>query len=80
MSIFDIKMREKMVGAPKKPKMKPIRMSVSAGLHSYLGILARDTVLGGNENDVAKFILTQRLEAMREADYHLKNKLPKEGE
>jgi hypothetical protein len=44
-------------------------MTVSAELHSYLGWLVRNTLLGKPENDVAAFLLTKRLEEMRQGDY-----------
>jgi hypothetical protein len=46
-----------------------IRFSVSANLWRYLGWLARNTVHGRNENEVARQILTQRLSEMRQEDY-----------
>jgi hypothetical protein len=61
-----------------KDKTKPIRMVVSARLYDYLGYLARNTMLGAKENDVAAYLLTQRLEAMLAARYHETEKVPKE--
>jgi hypothetical protein len=46
-----------------------IRFSVSANLWKYLGFLVRNTVLGRNENEVARQILTERLAEMRQEDY-----------
>ena len=51
-------------------KTQNLRIRVSAKLHDYLGILARETMLGASENDVAEFLLTQRLEQMRRENYH----------
>ena len=51
-------------------KTQNLRIRVSAKLHDYLGILARDTMLGASENDVAEYLLTQRLEQMRRENYH----------
>ena len=67
-----------MAGAPKKPEPKLIRMNVSKGLYSYLGTLARSTVLGASENDVAATLLTNALKEMREANYHEAFKVPVE--
>ena len=44
-------------------------MTVSVQLHAYLGWLSRNTLLGKSENDVAAYLLTQRLEQMRQAAY-----------
>ncbi len=65
-----------MASPPKKPKTVLIRMRVSPNLHAYLGILARDTMLGASENDVAEYLLTQRLEQMQSENYHSR-KIPK---
>jgi hypothetical protein len=51
-------------------------MRVSPNLHAYLGILSRDTMLGASENDVAEYVLTQRLEEMQAQNYHTR-KIPK---
>jgi hypothetical protein len=59
-----------MTGTPKKPKSVLIRMRVSPNLYAYLGILARETMLGASENDVAEYVLTQRLEQMEAEKYH----------
>jgi hypothetical protein len=59
-----------MASPPKTPKTVLIRMRVSPNLYAYLGILARDTMLGASENDVAEYLLTQRLEEMEAAKYH----------
>lgn len=65
-----------MAGAPKKPPTKLVRMRVSPLLYSYLGTLARTTLLGTSENDVAENLLTSQLKAMREDSYHVKYKVP----
>jgi hypothetical protein len=57
------------VGAPRKPGTKLIRMTVSGPLYEYLGWLSRNTLLGKSENDVATLLLTARLEQMRQAGY-----------
>jgi len=51
-------------------------MKVSPNLYAYLEILARDTQLGSGPNDVAGYLLTQRLEQMLNEKYHEK-KIPK---
>jgi hypothetical protein len=58
-----------MATPPKRPKSVLIRMRVSPNLYAYLGILARDTLLGTSENDVAQYVLTQRLEQMQADGY-----------
>ena len=62
-----------------KGPTKPIRIVVSAKLHAYLGYLSRHTMLGASENDVAAYILTQRLEAMLAAKYH-ETEIPSDDE
>ena len=57
-----------MSGAPKKQQTVLIRMSVSAKLHRYLAYLARTTTMGASENDVALFLLTRELEALRQTE------------
>ena len=57
-----------MSGAPKKQQTVLIRMSVSAKLHRYLAHLARTTTMGASENDVALFLLTRELEALRQTE------------
>jgi hypothetical protein len=59
-------------GAPPKAPTRLIRMNVSARLYAYLSWLSRNTLLGTSENDVAMFLLTQRLEEMRQAGYREK--------
>ena len=49
---------------------------MSAKLHDYLGILARETMLGASENDVAEYLLTQRLEQMRREIDHEVQSIP----
>jgi hypothetical protein len=45
-------------------------MRISPNLYAYLGILARDTILGPSENDVAEYVLTKQLEQMEAEKYH----------
>ena len=65
-----------MASKPKKQKSVLIRMRVSPNLYEYLGILARETMLGTAENDVAQSVLTQRLGEMLDTKFHEK-KIPK---
>lgn len=53
-----------------------IRIAVSSRLHAYLGVLARNTMLGASENDVAAYVLTHRLDEMLAENYHEKHKVP----
>lgn len=57
-------------GRRKKPTTVLIRMRVSAKLHGYLGHLAAHTILGGDENDVATYLLTKQLEQMMARRFH----------
>jgi len=50
-------------------KTGEVRFTPSAQLWKYLGWLARYTVLGRTENDVARQVLTERLAQMRQEDY-----------
>jgi hypothetical protein len=52
-----------------KPKKEEIRFTPSPSLWKYLGWLARNTVLGRDENEVARQVLTDRLSDMRREDY-----------
>ena len=58
-----------MAGAPKKVGTKLIRMRISGPQYEFLGWLTRNTLLGKSENDVAAYLLTQRLEQMRQGGY-----------
>ena len=64
-------------GPRPRPKTEDIRMVVSAELYAYLGWLSRNTILGNSENEVARYLLTQRLEAMIASKYH-ETKPPKD--
>lgn len=59
-----------------KKETEPLRIVVSARLRTYLTILKKKTMLGASENDVAAYLLTQRLEAMLKEKYHVKNTVP----
>jgi hypothetical protein len=52
-----------------EPEKTEVRFGVSANLWKYLGFLVKNTVLGRNENEVARQILTDRLAEMRQEDY-----------
>ena len=70
--------RGSMASDAKEEKIVLIRMRVSPRLYSYLGILSRLTMLGASENDVAEYLLTQRLEAMLAAKYHVTQVIPED--
>jgi hypothetical protein len=61
-------------------KGEPLTISVSAKLYEYLGFLARNTILGTKETDVARAVLTRRLEEMLREKYHELHAIPKEPE
>jgi hypothetical protein len=56
-------------GAPKKAPTQLIRMKVSSRLYAYLTYLKSETSLGASENDVALYLLTQRIEEMQQSQY-----------
>jgi hypothetical protein len=58
------------MAAPKKEETVPMRLTVSKRLYAYLRVLRQKTMLGASENDVAAFILTERLNEMLLANYH----------
>jgi hypothetical protein len=68
--------------ADKKPDKQDaavaLPVSVSAVLYRYLGYLARHTTLGQKETDVARFLLTERLNHMVINKEHEKMKPPSE--
>ena len=53
-----------------------LRFRVSRPLYAYLGLLTRVTNLGFSENEIARFLLTERLQAMRGKNYHKTHKIP----
>ena len=67
-----------MAGAPIKEETILVRMHVSKSLYSYLRSLRRKSILGASENDIAKNLLTQRLEQMIAEKYHEKQAPPAE--
>jgi hypothetical protein len=46
-----------------------VRFTAARQVWKYLGWLARNTVLGKNEHEVAKQLLIERLTQMRQEDY-----------
>jgi hypothetical protein len=59
-----------MADDPEKEKASEVRFVPSPQLWKYLGWLARNTLLGKNEHEVAKQILTSKLTEMRREEYH----------
>ena len=53
----------------KAGKYPEVRFTVSAKFFEYLAWLAKETVLGKTENDVAQQILTDRLSEMKDEIY-----------
>jgi hypothetical protein len=58
-----------MAEGSKKLKTVPLRMKVSPNLYEYLGVLVRGTLWGASENDVATFVLSERLQQLKDAGY-----------
>jgi hypothetical protein len=50
-------------------RAKEIRFTPSLSLWKYLGWLSRNTVLGRDETEVARQVLTDRLSEMRREEY-----------
>jgi hypothetical protein len=57
-----------------------VDITVSDLLYEYLGFLSRNTILGRKEVDVARAVLTARLEQMLEEKYHDKHAVPKDAD
>jgi hypothetical protein len=57
----------------------PLPISVSQALYGYLGYLSRHTQLGQKETDVARFLLTERLNQMVRTKEHEKLKPPEDA-
>ena len=55
--------------AYKTSSASPLGRRLSSQLWKYLGWLARTTLLGRNENEVARQVLTEKLAEMRQEDY-----------
>lgn len=58
-----------MVDEPEQDDVGEVRFKPSPQFWKYLGWLARNTVLGKNENEVARQLLTDKLAEMRHEDY-----------
>jgi hypothetical protein len=55
-----------------------VDVTVSAKLYEYLDFLSRNTILGRKESDVARTVLTRRLEQMLEEKYHESHAVPED--
>jgi hypothetical protein len=57
--------------AKRSRKVKTItpRTKVSPNLYDFLGDLIHDTHWGASENDVATYVLTERLQQLKDAGY-----------
>lgn len=53
-----------------KAETRTLTVSVPARLHDYLGHLARNSILGASESEVASFLLTQQVMAMLRDGFH----------
>jgi hypothetical protein len=67
-----------MAGAPLKEETVLVRMAVSKPLYAYLTLLSSRSALGASENDVARYLLTQRIEQMIAARYHETHQVPED--
>jgi len=56
--------------ADDKSRSVPLSVSVSPKLYGYLGWLARNTILGTKETDVAGYLLTKELRRMLRRKEH----------
>jgi hypothetical protein len=54
---------------PEDGKGEQVRFTAGPQVWKYLGWLARNTVLGKNEHEVAKQLLVEKLAQMRQEDY-----------
>jgi hypothetical protein len=53
-----------------KAETRSLTISVPIRLHDYLAHLARNSILGASESDVASFLLTQQVMAMLRDGFH----------
>jgi hypothetical protein len=53
-----------------KAETKSLTISVPIRLHDYLAHLARNSILGASESEVASFLLTQQVMAMLRDGFH----------
>jgi hypothetical protein len=59
-------------------KNPSVDFRVSPKLYEYLGFLSRHTILGPKETDVARAVLTSRLEQMLREKYHETHAVPED--
>lgn len=52
---------------------RPLELSVPLALHAYLAHLATHTPLGANPNDVARYLLTERIDQLMREGYPAKH-------
>jgi len=53
-----------------KAETRSLTISVPVRLHDYLAHLARNSILGASESEVASFLLTQQVMAMLKDGFH----------
>ena len=53
----------------KKVKTVTLRTKVSPNLYDFLGDLIHDTHWGASENDVATYLLTERIQQLKDEGY-----------
>ena len=53
-----------------KAETRSLTLSVPIRLHDYLNHLARNSILGASESEVASFLLTQQVTAMLRDGFH----------
>jgi hypothetical protein len=64
------------MAAPQKEETIVVRLAVPTKLYAYLRQLRLHTSLGASESDVARFLLTQRIEKMIEEKYLDNHRIP----
>ena len=65
-----------MAGAPVKEETILLRVHVPKNVYAYLRILRVRTTIGASEADIAKYLLTQKVEQMIGEKYHETHRLP----
>ncbi len=58
-----------MAKQPNLQDSKPLELAIPAEMHAYLSHLATHSILGANPNDVARYVLTERLKDMMADGY-----------
>jgi hypothetical protein len=53
-----------------KAETRSLTLSVPIRLHDYLNYLARNSILGASESEVASFLLTQQVMTMLRDGFH----------